>query len=51
METAELKKVRIVLEGTGYINEDGGIVLLATKPTKTISVEVISENNKEKTEK
>lgn len=51
MGMMELKKVRIVLEGTGYINEEGGIALLATKPTKTISAEIISENNKEKTEK
>lgn len=46
----EAQKVRVTLEGTGYVNEEGGIVLLATKPTKTISVEIINENNTEKTE-
>lgn len=47
----KVKKVRILLEGYGYENEEGGISLLATKPTKTVSVEFINESNEEKTEK
>ena len=46
----ELKKVRVILEGTGYKRENGEIVLLATKPTKTISVEII-QNSKDEMEK
>lgn len=46
----ELKKVRVILEGTGYKRENGEIVLLATKPTKTISVEII-QNSKGEMEK
>ena len=45
----EVKKVRVTLEGMGYKTETG-IALLATEPTKTISIEFLTENSKEKME-
>ena len=42
----EIKKYRVVKEVYGIMNEDGGLTVLAYRPSKILSAEEITQSNK-----
>lgn len=46
----KLMKLRVTIEGYGYKKSNGEIALVATKPSRLLSIKEITESNKEKKE-